>query len=138
MKSAMEGVLRTLTGAAATKEEVARELDKYMPFPTDTLQTRASKLALFERNLKSIAQMSAHGTSGTDILEMLKTGGAKEFSGRAPSAQANPSGVPSGSPGSRQSPVFVRTPQDAEKLPPGVFYRTPPDAQNPEGRVWER
>jgi hypothetical protein len=143
MKSAMEGVLRTLTGAAATKEEVARELEKYMPFPTDTLQTRASKLALFERNLKSIAQMSAHGTSGTDILDMLKSGGAKPNADRAPTAQPNPgaaadTGIAAGSPGSRESPVFVRTEQDAERLPPGVHYRTPPTAGFPNGQIIRR
>lgn len=72
MASGMEGVLRTLTGAAATKEEVARELSKYLPAPMDSIDTRSKKLDLFERNLRSIVEMSAHGMSGSDILDRLK------------------------------------------------------------------
>lgn len=34
-------------------------------------------------------------------------------------------GVPEGSPGSRTSPVYPRSPQDAEKLPPGTYFYTP-------------
>ena len=39
------------------------------------------------------------------------------------------SAIPEGQPGSRSSPAFVRTPQEAIQLPPGVFYRY----QKPDG-----
>jgi hypothetical protein len=74
MASGMEGVLRALTGAAATKEEVAREVQKYLPLPSDRTATREQKLNLFERNLNLIANLSAHGMSGSDILKAMQTG----------------------------------------------------------------
>lgn len=70
MYSAIEGVLRAQTGAAATPEEVKRELAKYLPMPSDSLATRAQKLDLFERNLRAIINLNAHGVSGADLVKM--------------------------------------------------------------------
>ena len=74
MYSAMEGILRAQTGAAATPTEVNRELEKYLPKPSDSLATRAQKLDMFERNLRAIATLNAHGVSGADLVDMMREG----------------------------------------------------------------
>ncbi len=121
MASGMEGVLRALTGAAATKEEVAREVQKYLPLPSDSPDTRARKLDLFERNLRSIAEVTGHGVSGSDILARLKGGAASP--GAAPDAPPRFGGPPALREGAAPAPVAPRAEAPAPtapRLPPGT------------------
>jgi hypothetical protein len=114
METGMEAILRALTGAAAPKEEVAKNLHQYLPVPSDSVETRKRKLDLYERVVTRITQLSAHGASGSDILRELNAG-----SGTTPALSL---GAPPAAGGT--APMMRSTPGGAA-TPPPVFNQLP-------------
>ena len=71
IEAGSEGILRALTGAAATPAEVSRLASRYTPLPSDSVPTRMQKLDLFERELTQMLRMGSGQTTKTQVGQSL-------------------------------------------------------------------
>ena len=74
---AIEGVLRGLTGAAATKPEVDRLMDMYGPASNDTAATMEDKLNRLESLIRRQIATMAGGRGGNLVSDLGPSGGPK-------------------------------------------------------------
>lgn len=67
VQGAIEGVLRGLTGAAATESEVSRLMDMYGPSPTDSVPLMQKKLNRLDELIKSQMKLMRTGRGGMGL-----------------------------------------------------------------------
>ena len=108
IRTGVEAALRTMTGAAAPEQEVARYMQMFMPNIKDTKQTAKQKIDGLMKFMTDANELVLRGRGDTQGIN------PQQAAPQAPQAQPQQS-----------SPVPVRTPEEAMALPPGTQFITP-------------